>query len=84
MKGHTCGLRLDRNREMKKKSKMQGKRVIVTGSGTGIGRGVALEFAKGGADVALHYAHSDAGAITDAETDEGADAGSGDDPVYGP
>ena len=42
--------------------RMEGKRVLVTGSGTGIGRGVALEFAKEGAAVALHYAHSDEGA----------------------
>ena len=42
--------------------KMEGKRVLVTGAGTGIGRGVALEFARQGADVALHFAHSAAGA----------------------
>lgn len=44
--------------------RMEGKRVLVTGSGTGIGRGVALEFAKEGATVVLHYAHSDAGAAS--------------------
>lgn len=42
--------------------RLNGKRALVTGSGTGIGRGVALEFARQGADVVLHYAHSDAGA----------------------
>lgn len=42
--------------------KLAGKRAIVTGSGTGIGREVALEFARQGADVVLHYAHSDSGA----------------------
>jgi len=41
-----------------------GKRALVTGSGTGIGRGIALEFARRGADVVLHYAHSDGGART--------------------
>jgi len=46
---------------------MAGKRVIVTGSGTGIGREVALEFARRGADVALHYCHSEAGAMSAVE-----------------
>ena len=41
---------------------MDGKRVLVTGAGTGIGRGIALEFAKEGGDVVLHYAHSSDGA----------------------
>jgi NAD(P)-dependent dehydrogenase (short-subunit alcohol dehydrogenase family) len=41
---------------------MEGKRVLVTGSGTGIGTGVALEFAREGAAVALHYCHSGKGA----------------------
>jgi glucose 1-dehydrogenase len=44
------------------KQDMQGKRVLVTGAGTGIGRGVALEFAREGAAVVLHYSHSDKGA----------------------
>ncbi len=42
--------------------RMDGKKVLVTGAGTGIGRGVALEFAREGAHVALHYSHSDQGA----------------------
>jgi len=43
--------------------RMKGKRVLVTGSDTGIGREIALEFAREGADVALHYPHSDAGIL---------------------
>lgn len=42
--------------------RFSGKKVLVTGSGTGIGREIALEFARQGADVVLHYAHSDKGA----------------------
>ncbi|HUX01128.1 MAG TPA: glucose 1-dehydrogenase, partial [Phycisphaerae bacterium] len=43
-------------------SHMKGKRVLVTGAGTGIGRGIALAFARHGAAVAVHYSHSSAGA----------------------
>ncbi len=52
---------------MNSEPRFLGKRVIVTGSGTGIGREIALEFGRQGADVALHYAHSDAGAKSAAD-----------------
>ncbi len=42
--------------------RLAGRKALVTGSGTGIGREIALEFARQGADVVLHYAHSDSGA----------------------
>lgn len=41
---------------------MAGRRVLVTGSGTGIGHETALEFARQGADVVVHYAHDERGA----------------------
>ena len=52
---------------MKNSGLMQGKRVLVTGAGTGIGRGIALEFAREGASVALHYGRDRAGAVLTAE-----------------
>lgn len=47
---------------MARESEMQGKRVLVTGSGTGIGRGIAQSFSQAGATVAIHYSHSEHGA----------------------
>ncbi|TMC28708.1 MAG: 3-oxoacyl-ACP reductase FabG [Chloroflexi bacterium] len=41
---------------------LSGRRALVTGSGTGIGHGIARELARQGADVAIHYAHSADGA----------------------
>jgi NAD(P)-dependent dehydrogenase (short-subunit alcohol dehydrogenase family) len=38
--------------------RLAGKRALVTGAETGIGREIALEFARQGADVAVHYALS--------------------------
>jgi glucose 1-dehydrogenase len=52
---------------MQNNGRMQGKRVLVTGAGTGIGRGVALEFAGEGAAVALHYGRDRTGALSAAE-----------------
>lgn len=48
-------------------SKLQGKRVLVTGAGTGIGRVIALETAQEGADVVLHYSHNADGALSAVE-----------------
>jgi NAD(P)-dependent dehydrogenase (short-subunit alcohol dehydrogenase family) len=42
--------------------KMKNKKVLVTGSGTGLGREIALEFARQGAVVVLHYSQSIDGA----------------------
>jgi NAD(P)-dependent dehydrogenase (short-subunit alcohol dehydrogenase family) len=47
---------------MNRTGQLAGKRTLVTGSGTGIGREIALEFARQGADVVLHYANSKGGA----------------------
>lgn len=47
--------------------KMAGKKVVVTGSGTGIGQGIALEMARQGADVVLHYSRSSEGALSAVE-----------------
>jgi 3-oxoacyl-[acyl-carrier protein] reductase len=48
---------------MKSERRMAGKKVLVTGAGTGIGKGVALEFCRQGADVVLHYSLSQKGAM---------------------
>jgi NAD(P)-dependent dehydrogenase (short-subunit alcohol dehydrogenase family) len=47
---------------MSGKGRLVGRKALVTGAGTGIGREIALEFAREGADVVLHYSRSDAGA----------------------
>jgi 3-oxoacyl-[acyl-carrier protein] reductase len=50
--------------------KLEGKKAIVTGSATGIGREVALEFARQGADVVLHYNLHDDGVKSSIEAIE--------------
>jgi len=40
----------------------RGKRVLVTGAGSGLGSGIALRFAEAGASVAINYRTSKAGA----------------------
>jgi NAD(P)-dependent dehydrogenase (short-subunit alcohol dehydrogenase family) len=47
--------------------KLAGRKALVTGSGTGIGREIALEFARQGADVVLHYSQNREGAASAAE-----------------
>lgn len=47
---------------MSESQRLPGQRVLVTGGGTGIGQGVAREFARAGATVAVHYSRSAQGA----------------------
>jgi len=47
---------------MKHTSRLEGKCALVTGAGTGIGREIAIEFGRQGANVVLHYANEKEGA----------------------
>jgi NAD(P)-dependent dehydrogenase (short-subunit alcohol dehydrogenase family) len=49
---------------MNSAQKLSGRKALVTGSDTGIGREIALEFARQGADVVLHYCHHPEGATS--------------------
>jgi NAD(P)-dependent dehydrogenase (short-subunit alcohol dehydrogenase family) len=53
------------------KTSLEGKLILVTGAGTGIGKGVALELARQGADVAISYSSSAQGAMDAVEEIKG-------------
>ena len=46
---------------MPQELRLHGKKALVTGSDTGIGHEIGLEFARQGADVVFHYVQSDSG-----------------------
>ncbi|WP_158748774.1 SDR family NAD(P)-dependent oxidoreductase [Acidobacterium sp. S8] len=52
---------------MSKQRKLEGKKALVTGSDIGIGCEIAVEFARQGADVVLHYCHHQSNALKHAE-----------------
>ena len=52
---------------MSNELKLAGRKALVTGSDTGIGREIALEFGRQGADVVLHFSHHEDGAKSAAE-----------------
>ena len=52
---------------MSNQGKLAGKNALVTGSDTGIGREIALEFARQGSNVVLHYSYHQDGATSAAK-----------------
>ena len=52
---------------MSNDTRMAGKKVLVTGAGTGIGLGIAREFCREGAEVVFHYSRSREGAMAAVE-----------------
>ena len=48
-------------------ARLVGRSVLITGSDIGIGREIALEFARQGADIVLHYCHHQQGAMSAAD-----------------
>ena len=42
---------------------LKGKYALITGSSRGIGRGIALKLAEGGANIAVHYFQNEAAAM---------------------
>src|SRR5207248_4366150 len=56
------GTAVRRSRTAMTTGRLEGRCALVTGAGTGIGRAIALEFGREGADVVLHYSHEQEGA----------------------
>ena len=52
---------------MPQSMRLQGKKALVTGSDTGIGHEIGLEFARQGADVIFHYVQESDGALAAVE-----------------
>jgi glucose 1-dehydrogenase len=48
-------------------AKLQGKVAFITGSDSGIGQATAIEFAREGADIVVHYLHDEGGAASTRE-----------------
>jgi glucose 1-dehydrogenase len=48
-------------------AKLQGKVAFITGSDSGIGQATAIEFAREGADIIIHYLHDEEGAASTRE-----------------